>query len=190
MSYRRWITTRATALDEIKNAHASVGGTRRGRRYATQQINQSYAVMIASQFQGFCRDIHFESVEHLITMLAPSGFLKPLVLAEFTRGRQLDRGNAQPASIGADFHRLGIDIWTELRNYDQRNVSRKGMLDSLNKWRNAIAHQDFQAAALGGVTTLRLAQVQQWRRACHHLARGFDVVMGRHLQMLTGMSPW
>jgi hypothetical protein len=58
LAYREWITTRADALGEIEQAHAAVGGTGRGRRYATQQINQAYAVMLASQFQGYCRDLH------------------------------------------------------------------------------------------------------------------------------------
>jgi hypothetical protein len=38
-SFVRWSGARAVALDEIENAHAMVGGTDRGRRYATQQIN-------------------------------------------------------------------------------------------------------------------------------------------------------
>ena len=37
----RWNGERAGALDEIENAHAMVGGTERGRRYATQQSNKS-----------------------------------------------------------------------------------------------------------------------------------------------------
>ena len=60
------MTSRRRALDEIEAAHASVGGTGPGRRYATQQINQAYAVLLASQFQGYCRDLHTESVAHLM----------------------------------------------------------------------------------------------------------------------------
>ncbi len=189
-SYRRWTTIRANALDEIAQAHAAVGGTKRGRRYATQQVNQAYAMLLASQFQGFCRDLHTECVDHLVTALAPAPLLWPLVQAEFTRGRQLDRGNAQPASIGADFGRLGIDFWTEVEGYHPRNRGRKDALVLLNEWRNAIAHQDFDPARLGGTTILRLTQVQRWRMACRHLARVFDEVMRRRLQTLTGISPW
>ena len=58
---RRWINSQAAALDQMENAHASVGGKGRGRRYTTDQINQAYAVLLASQFQGFCRDLHSES---------------------------------------------------------------------------------------------------------------------------------
>ena len=46
--------------------HANVGGTERGRRYATQQINRAYAVQLASEFQGFCRDLYSECMDHVV----------------------------------------------------------------------------------------------------------------------------
>jgi hypothetical protein len=126
----------------------------------------------------------------VVAVLAPPPPLKQLVRAEFTRNRQLDRGNAHPGSLGADFGRLGIDFWTEVENHDPGNVARKVLLGLLNNWRNAIAHQDFDPAQLGGTTVLRLAQVRRWRVACQHLARSFDEVMRLRLQALTGISPW
>ena len=83
-SYREWLSTRAKALDEIEAAHASVGGTGPGRRYATQQINQAYAVLVASQFQGFCRDLHTESVARLMAFIDPPELVLHLVQARFT----------------------------------------------------------------------------------------------------------
>src|SRR6266566_2436691 len=108
-AYEQWTTARAAELDEIAGAHAAVGGTSPGRRYATQQINRSYAMLLASHFQGYCRDLHSECVAHLVTVLPP--LLRPILRGELTRGRSLDRGNAQPGSIGSDFGRLGIDFW-------------------------------------------------------------------------------
>jgi hypothetical protein len=107
VSYRRWRTTRAKALDEIAEAHAAVGGSARGRRFATQQINRSYTVLLAAHFQGYSRDLHSECVDHLLLMIAPPKPLQQLLRTELTRGRHLDRGNAQPSSLGADFRRLG-----------------------------------------------------------------------------------
>src|ERR1700736_4078544 len=117
ISYRQWRTVRATALDEIAFAHTALGGTARGRRYTTQQINRAYAMLLASQFQGYCRDLHSECVDHILGVLAPPAALRSLVRAEFTRGRQLDRGNAQSSSLGADFGRLGIDFWDDLESH-------------------------------------------------------------------------
>lgn len=190
LSYQEWITNRTTALNEIENAHAAVGGTARGRRYATQQINQAYAVLLASQFQGFCRDLHSESVDYLLSAISPSPALSPVLQAEMTRGRQLDRGNAQPASVGADFGRLGIGFWSAVDRHDPRNATRRVHLGLLNAWRNAIAHQDFDPTQLGGTTTLRLDRVRRWRGSCQRLALSFDAVMRNHLHALTGTSPW
>src|SRR5207253_149850 len=52
---------------------------------------------------------HSECVDHLVNSLAPNT-LQSIVRAEFTLNRQLDRGNAQPGSIGSDFGRLGVDF--------------------------------------------------------------------------------
>jgi hypothetical protein len=189
-AYRQWRTVRATALDEIARAHAALGGTARGRRYTTQQINHAYAMLLASQFQGFCRELQTECATHCLNVIAPPPALQNLVQTEFTRGRQLDRGNAQPSSLGADFGRLDIDFWDELAAYDPASVGWKNDLELLNDWRNAIAHQDFTSPRLGGTMNLRLEQVRQWRTSCRRLARAMVEVMRRHLQTLTGISPW
>ena len=102
-----------------------------------------------------------------------------------TQRLQLTHGNAQPGSIGADFGRFGVDFWTEVKRNSNRNEARKTLLEDLNGWRNAIAHQD-----LGGRGTLHLTRVKQWRRACQGLAKSFDEVVRHHLQTLTGTSPW
>lgn len=190
IAYQNWTTRRARALDEIARAHAAVGGTKRGRRYTTQQINQAYAVLLASQFQGYCRDLHAECVDHVLSVLAPPPDLRILVEAEFTRGRQLDRGNAHSGSLGTDFDRLGIKLWNAVDLHDPTGPAARQQLDSLNTWRNAIAHQDFNPAKLGGVVELRLAQVRKWRAACKRLARVFDAVLRQHLEVLTKKTPW
>jgi hypothetical protein len=161
-SYREWMTTRAEALDEIEAAHASVGGTGRGRRYATQQINQAYAVLVASQFQGFCRNLHTESVAHLMAFIKPPAQVRHLVQAGFTEGRQLDSKNAQPSSIGSDFGLLGIKFWQEVYGNHPQNQDRKNALEELNKWRNAIAHQNFSDVSPNASPNLTLVQVRRW----------------------------
>jgi hypothetical protein len=188
-AHRRWTTRRANALDEIARAHAAVGGTGRGRRTTTQQVNQACAVLLAAQFQGFCRDLHAECVDHLVAAMTPSPELQGLALLEFTRGRQLDRGNAHPGNLHNDFSRLGIDFWPQVEAYDARVLAARAHLVVLNDWRNAVVHQDFNPARLGG-ETLRLGQVRRWRRSCQRLARAFDEVLRRHLEGLTATSPW
>jgi hypothetical protein len=187
-SYRRWGKARAGELDQMENAHASVGGTGRGRRYATGQINHAYAVLLASQFQGFCRDLHSESAALLADCLEPKS-MRPIVRTELTRDRKLDKGNANPGTLGEDLGRLGIEFWDELKAFNVRNSERNKALEMLNRWRNAIAHQDFDLAKLGN-TKCDLAQVRKWRQACNRLAGAFDRVMKNHIYFVTGESPW
>jgi hypothetical protein len=184
----RWNDERADALDEIENAHVMVGGTERGRRYATQQINYSYTALLSSHFQGFCRDLHSECVERLVAIV-PVQF-QDLLSTEFTWNRSLDRGNPHPGTIGSDFNRLGVDIWREVYALDARNERRRELLQELIDWRNAIAHQDFDPVAPGGIPTLHLARVRAWRSAVNALVRAFDQVMYNYLQRVVGATPW
>jgi hypothetical protein len=188
-AFQMWGTERLLALDEVENAHASVGGTARGRRYATQQINQAYAVILSSQFQAFCRDLHSECVDHLVDAVNPEA-LRVALRAEFALHRTLDRGNPNPGNIGSDFNRLGLVLWDKVYAANDRNRDRRNHLELLNAWRNAIAHQDFTDPALGGVNVLQLRVVRQWRRSCHHLASCFDTIMRVHIQTVTGNDPW
>lgn len=184
----RWNGERADALDEIENAHAVVGGTERGRRYATQQINYSYTALLSSHFQGFCRDLHSECIDRLVALVAAQ--LQDLLSEEFNWSRSLDRGNPHPGAIGSDFNRLGVDIWTDVYALDARNERRRELLQELIDWRNAIAHQDFDPVVPGGIPTLHLARVRAWRSTVNALARSFDQAMYNYLQGVVGTPPW
>jgi hypothetical protein len=188
-SLRLWFSVRAVALNEIEGAHRLVRGSGPGRRYATQQINQAYAVMLASQFQGFCRDLHSESADALIDAVSPPSFQAALS-EEFRLHRALDRGNASPSNLGADYNRLGLNFWDRVSAHDARNSSRKVALEQLNAWRNAIVHQDFDPAKLGGPVTLQVRQVRDWRRTCDGLAMSFDAVMRTYVHEVVGRFPW
>jgi hypothetical protein len=189
VSLINWQATRSQSLDELENAHRSVGGSRRGRRFATQQINQAYAVLLSSQFQGFCRDLHTEAVTYLSGNIKPTYFTA-ILKAEFFLHRQLDNKNPTPSTIGADFNRLGLNFWDEVIKRSHLNSNRRDDLDALNRWRNAIAHQDFDPTMLGGGTVLHLSLVKYWRKACNRLASDFDNVLRYYLFSLTGTNPW
>jgi hypothetical protein len=189
LSHSKWRSTRAWELDEIGQAHAAVGGTNRGRRYATQQINRAFAVLLASHFQGYCRDLHSESIDHIVAAIAPES-LRNVVRKGLADGRQPDRGNAQPGALGTDFGRLGMDFWGALEAHDPRAADWNSQLELLNDWRNAIAHQNFTPAKFGGIITLKLQQVKAWRGTCERLASAMDDVLRQHVQEPTGLLPW
>ena len=203
VALQEWQGKRGDQLDELDTAHGAVGGTGPGRRYATGQLNHAYAVAVASQFQGFCRDLHSESADVVagaIGSLNSAGSVNSwaiarLVLTALTENRQLDRGNAHPGSVGASFESFDLEIWSAARRLDARTARRSRRLEQLNIWRNAIAHQDFdfsrhQMDVLAGMTRLGLDQVRIFRSCCDQLAVTFDRVLARHLESIVGGRPW
>jgi hypothetical protein len=131
-AYRNWIHTRAIELDQVEAAHTLLGGTGRGRRYTTQQINHAYAVLLAAQFQGFVRDLHTESVDFLVAVI-PQPTFRTALRSELLWNRQLDSRNANQGTIGGDFSRLGIvDLWKKVDAVFVNNNLRRQWLDELN----------------------------------------------------------
>jgi hypothetical protein len=108
------------------------------------------------------------------------------------QNRKLESGNPNPGNLGSDFGRLGISLWDEMKRRDARTMGRLRKLESLAKWRNAIAHQDFGGVAeldLGrGRLHLHLSDVSEWRSACNALAASIDQVVMRHLARLVGST--
>jgi hypothetical protein len=187
-SFENWADERSRALDQISSAHARVGGSQRGRRYATEQLNHAYTTLLSSQFQGFCRDLHSESVDYIVDG-APADY-QDMLRTLLIQNRKIDKGNPNPGNLGDDFGRFGISFWTDVKADFRQNDRRQAILENLNSWRNAIAHQDFDAAKLGGTTSLHLSQVQAWRRSLHRLAQSFDNVMKKAITNVTKVVPW
>jgi len=187
VSYRRWRVSRRAALDDIETAHAGIGGTGRARRLATQQVNRAYVVILAAEFQGFCRDLHTECIDCIVASVPPT--LQPVIDREFRLNRGLDRGNPNPGTLGSDFGRFGFDFWPEVLALDTHATDYQTHLETLNIWRNAIAHNDFAPSRFAS-TILSVSQVREWRRSCNHLAQLFDTVSQQGLIRLTGNMPW
>jgi hypothetical protein len=186
-AYRRWVTVRAAALDEVEAAHAAVAAAGRGG-FVTRQVNHAYAMLLSSEFQGFCKDLHRECVDHVVAAIPPG--VQDITQAQFLLNRLLDRGNPNAGNIGADFGRFGIKFWDKVRAVDSRASDWQLQLERLNLWRNAIAHSDYDPAKLGPTMVLTVAEVRSWRRACHKLAKAFDAAMAAFLGTKVGVTPW
>lgn len=188
VSLRCWASIRSSELDDIEAALHAVGGSSRGARSAVRQVSHAYVVLLCSQFQGFCRDLHSESIDCLVEGVAPA-MLSTILRADLLLSRKLDRENPTPGSIGADFNRLGLLFWNEVIRVDSRNRSRQQRLERMNRWRNAIAHQSFDPERLTP-RVITFSRVRHWRRSCNGLAASFDRVMSRHLSSIVGALPW
>lgn len=146
-------------------------------------------MLLSSWFQAFCRDLHTECIEHLITTI-PQPAVRMIVRQRMMEGRKLETGNPNPGNLGADFGRLGVELWPEVITRDQQAKQRQDALGELNRWRNAVAHQDFSSALLQGRKQVRLTEVRGWRKVCESLAVDFERVMYDHLLGATGTRPW
>jgi len=129
--------------------------------------------------------LHTECADAVVRASPPS--LRVVVDKNLLRDRRLDKGNPNPANIGADFGRFDISFWPILYMRTPQNESRRRALEELNDWRNAIAHQDFTQMS---TTAIQLQQVRRYRAACTALAREFDDAMYQYLHGLLGVIPW
>ena len=146
-------------------------------------------MLLSSWFQAFCRDLHTECIEHLTTAISHPT-VRMIVRQRMMEGRKLETGNPNPGNLGADFSRLGIELRPALLARDHQARARQDALGELNRWRNAVAHQDFSSASLQGRKQVRLTEIRQWRQVCESLAVDFERVMYDHLLSATGTRPW
>lgn len=184
---RTWRSDAARSLDEFQAACSEIGAKR--RRTATQGINHAFVLALCSQFQRYCRDLHWQAASHLARHTCTDA-IRATLLAAFTRGRQLDRGNATPGNLAGDFSILDRDLWARLFEASRQNVHRRRQLELLNRWRNAIAHHDFRSVEHRGRNILPLRQVRAWRVMCNALATDMDRVVTNHVATISSVIPW
>ncbi|MEV3963867.1 hypothetical protein AB0M34_23765 [Nocardia sp. NPDC050193] len=187
----RWQVERCAALDSLEEIHGKITGRRRGRQYATEHLNLALFVSLAGEFQGFCRELHDEAAVALSDSLgSPADPRVSIFRNALVRGRKLDQGNAQPASLGADFQILGMTLWPDVHAaYPKLGTKWHDTLRRLNKVRNAIAHRnDAQLTTVKGEQPLNLATFLRWRRSLNGAAAGFDNTVGAYLKETAGIG--
>lgn len=189
-----WHGERQRRLDELFAAHHTVGGTGPGRRWRTRELNWALTLRLAGEFQGFARNLHDLAVDYFTdTVSAGNVELAKVLRARTTANRQLDRGNAQPGSLGADFALLGLTLWPTLEHADSRASDWNVSLTKLNTARNAIAHvdEDELERLRREHNPVTLAAIRIWRRDLDRLAVSMDDVVSTYLDQLLGYGrPW
>jgi hypothetical protein len=189
-----WAAARADRIKRLRAAHEAFGGTGPGRRWVTEELNHALILRLASEFQGFARDLHDESSAFVARSLAPGDLtLQDSVRVPYTRYRKLDQANADPATLGNDFGLFGVDLWPELRaRYPAHAKGWNRKLAALNAARNGIVHDDrakiTRVQADGWPLTLQ--SMDRWKSSLDGLARGIDRVVGGQLKLMYGTTPW
>jgi hypothetical protein len=157
-------------------------------------LNWALTLRLAGEFQGYARDLHSLSVTHFADTVAQGNSrLGNLLQAQFTTNRALDHQNATPSSLGADFGRLGLQLWPVLRFASAHTPRWQASLEALNRARNAIAHSnedDLDELARGG-HPMRLQTIRHWHRDLDRLAGTMDDVVADYLDgLLRTGRPW
>lgn len=193
-AYAAWTGARAHRLDQLITAHIAVGGSGPGRRWETEQLNWALTLMLAGEFQGFCRDLHDEAVDFLVNIVSLSPAVESVLRSQLTRDRKLDRGNARPETLREDFLRFGFDLRAAI-NAAQRVRGPRcwAGLSKLNSARNAIAHANH--AALVSLQQegypINKRTILRWRGQLDALAQKMDDVVAAALDVLLGAGrPW
>lgn len=193
-SLSTWASARTDRVRRLRAAHQALGGTGPGRRWVTDELNQALILRLASEFQGFARDLHDEAGVFVAKCVAPGNAqMQASLRIPYTFNRKLNQGNADPGTLGSDFGVFGIALWAELQaRFHGRAKDWNQKLAALNMARNGIVHDDAAKVARvqadGWPFTLR--SVDRWKAALDGLARGMDHVVSGQLKLVYGTSPW
>ncbi len=182
----RWHTERRTALNSLVAAHAAVLAQTRDRS-VIDWLDLALFVGLAAEFQGYCRDLHDDAASRIArTGRSVTDLQFQVVRGALVRGRKLDTGNAQPASLGSDFQALGLRIWTKVAaEFPGRAAHWRSTLAELNSARNAIVHSTDELAGLIQEQPLDRNTFERWRGTLDDLANGLDRIVGAYLERLT-----
>lgn len=186
---RTWREVRLARVGDLLAVRRALGGDGRARH-----LDAALVVALAAEFQAFARALYDEAARFFSATLAGGNTaVADLLLRELTENTQLGRGNAHPGSLGADFRRLGLDLWAELYRTDTRADARNRDLTALNDARNAVAHA--KPVALEEVRArgypLTPATIRRWRSTTDCLAGTMDRVASAHLAELFAVAaPW
>ncbi len=157
-------------------------------------LNEALLLRLAAEFQGFARDLHEQACDTFASWIAPSNpTVQRVVRKQLANGRELERGNAHPGSIGSDFGRFGFDVWPTLAMQDSHTERHNRTLQLLNDARNGIAHADepklLKLRAEG--FPLVLSTYRSWRRDLDGLAANLDAETATQLgQLFQRQRPW
>ncbi len=116
-----------------------------------------------------------------------------MVRNRLVEGRELERGNAHPGSVGRDFGRFGFEVWRELNRRDERTAEHNESLALLNDARNGLAHSDDAkiAALREKGHPLVLGTFRRWCRDLDALAANLDTeTSGQLARLFDRQHPW
>lgn len=142
-----WQTTRRQALDSLVLARQTIGTNYSDHSASVGivgNIDRALYPLLAAEFQGFCRDLHGETVAAIIDEAAwPTEQLSRVSAVAMQDKRGLDRKNPASSVIGDDFRSLGLPLWQRVQAaHPEDYPDWRQSLDTLVNIRNAVSHSD------------------------------------------------
>src|SRR5436853_1480238 len=107
-SLLRWQTDRMPRLSEVDAQCAASLAVVPPQPNLVDEKLRAYVLLLSAHFQGFCRDLHTESVQIIVAKIRPR--LQFLVQTQFTSHRKIDQGNPNFDNLRADFQRFGYAL--------------------------------------------------------------------------------
>jgi hypothetical protein len=149
---------------------------------------------LAGEFQAYCRDLHDQSVDYFVSVVAAGNVpLESVLRVQLTANRHLDKGNPTPGNLGLDFSKIGLQLWPAIYVGFPKGLSWNKELDRIVYIRNAIAHVDeIKLAALkADGYSINLTQMNKSVKMIDALVAAMDDVVADYLnQLLGGGRPW
>jgi hypothetical protein len=139
-SLMMWAAARANRIKRLRAAHEAFGGTGPGRRWVTDELNHALILRLASEFQGFARDLHDETGAFVARCLAPGNQqLQDSLRIPYTLYRKMNQGinmarNGIVHDDGAKIARVQADGWPlTLRSVDRWKSSLDGLARGMDR---------------------------------------------------------
>lgn len=191
-AYTAWKTTRSADLDRVFGVHREITGTGAGRRHDAEHLNGAIIARLVAEFQGYCRDLHDEAVDHVVQCLGVSDpGLRALTRTAYIRGRDLNTGNPTWNALKNDFGRLEMRLQADMDARYSASPRLREVLKDVLYARNAVVHaDDVKLLNCRNRKHLTLRQARAWRASLNRFVSGIDNTTGAHLKVLTGKVPW
>src|SRR5947208_15923770 len=90
-----WQTERLLRLQNVEADCLHLEGLHPTAPERVQEFIRSYAVLLSSEFQGFCRELHSECADSLVIAITPVN-VQSVLRSQCAFGRKLDPGNPNP----------------------------------------------------------------------------------------------
>lgn len=142
-AHTAWTTTRSADIDRVFDIHHKLTGRAAGRRHDAEHLLGAIVARLVAEFQGYCRDVHDEAVDHVVGCLGITDpGLLALTRAAFIRDRDLNKGNPTWNALQNDFGRLEMRLTADMDSRFTTAPALRTKLSELMYARNAFVHSD------------------------------------------------